>query len=71
MPNVAGRGYAELRLHERPEIISQRSGDVLFAIDATSTSPFVATLSGYDLSRDAGWTIQGQAFGLTNPISRI
>lgn len=71
MPNVAGRGYAELRLHERPEIISQRSGDVLFAIDATATSPFVATLSGYDLSRDAGWTIQGQAFGLTNPISRI
>jgi len=71
MPNVAGRGYAELRLHERPEIISQRSGDVLFAIDATSTSPFVATLSGYDLSRDSGWTIQGQAFGLTNPISRI
>lgn len=71
MPNVAGRGYAELRLHERPEIITQRSGDVLFAIDATSTSPFVATLSGYDLSRDSGWTIQGQAFGLTNPISRI
>lgn len=71
LANVAGRGYSELRLHERPEIVTQRTGDVLFALDATSTSPFVATLTGYDVTKDSGWTIAGQPFGLTNPLSRI
>jgi len=68
---LAARGYAELRLHERSEILATHSGDVLFAIDATSASPFFATLTGYDLQAHSGWTIGGVAFGLTNLLSSI
>lgn len=68
---LAARGYAELRLHERSEILSTHSGDVLFAIDATSTTPFFATLTGYDLQAHSGWTIGGVPFGLTNLLSTI
>ncbi len=68
---LAARGYAELRLHERSEILATHTGDVLFAIDATSATPFFATLSGYDLQAHSGWTIAGVPFGLTNSLATI
>lgn len=69
--NVNARGYAEVRLHERPEIVTDRSGPVFFAVDATSSSPFIMTMTHYDLFLGAGYTTSGTPFGITGPLSRI
>ncbi len=66
----AGR-FAELRLHERPEVIRDRSGVFAFGVDASSANPFVMSYLHYDLSQGGGWTTDGEPFGLVNPLARI
>ncbi len=69
--SINARGFAELRLHERPEIVQQRSGDVFFAIDATSALPFAMEMTHFDLFFGSGWGTAGTPFGIVNPLSRI
>lgn len=68
---VAPRGFAEVRLHERPEITQQRTGKQWFAVDTFSALPFVATMQHYDLFLGGGWATSGMPFGITNPLNRI
>jgi hypothetical protein len=68
---VAPRGFAEVRLHERPEIVQQRTGRQWFAVDTTSALPFIATMQHYDLFLGGGWATSGMPFGITNTLNRI
>jgi hypothetical protein len=67
---VDARGFAEVRLHERPELTS-RSGPTWFGIDASSITPFVMTMTHYDLYLGGGWATTGIPLGFVNPVSRI
>ncbi len=69
--NISARGFAELKLHELPEIINDRPGLNFFSIQVTGALPFTASLTHYDLYLGGGWTTSGAVYGLTNPISRI
>lgn len=68
---IAARGFAELKLHELPQIINDRPGLNFFSIQVTGALPFTASLTHYDLYLGGGWTTSGAVYGLTNPISRI
>ncbi|MEI7656888.1 MAG: hypothetical protein WCK33_02355 [Phycisphaerae bacterium] len=67
---VDARGFAEVRLHQRPELTG-RSGPTWFAIDASSITPFVMTMTHYDLLLGGGWATTGVPLGFVNPVSRI
>lgn len=69
--SINARGFGELRLHERPEIVQQRSGDVFFSIDATSALPFAMEMTHYDLFFGSGWGTAGTPFGIVNPLANI
>ena len=70
--NIAldARGFAEVRLHERPELTG-RTGPTWFAVDASSINPFVMTMTHYDLLLGGGWATTGVPLGFVNPVSRI
>lgn len=68
--NVPARGYAQVALHEREEILS-RVGLNYFSIEASSSTPFLSQLTHADLFLGGVWTTEGVPYGLTNPISRI
>ena len=67
---VNSRGFAEVRLHERTELTS-RTGPTWFSVDASSISPFVMTMTHYDLLLGGGWATTGVPLGFTNNVSRI
>lgn len=69
--NVAARSYGEIRLHERPEIVQQRTGQQWFAVDLASSTPFMASMVHYDLFFGGGWNTSGVPFGLTNALPTI
>jgi hypothetical protein len=69
--NVAGSGFAEFKIHELPEITQDRTGYQWFAVDATAATPFVMSMTHYDLFLGGGWATQGTPFGLLNDISKI
>lgn len=68
---IPARGYAEVKLHERPEIVQDRTGRQWFAVDASSTLPFIASMQHYDLVLGGGWATSGIPFGIQTPLSRI
>jgi hypothetical protein len=68
---VAAHGYAELRLHQRPEVLSTHTGPVWFAVDISSAIPFVASMTHYDLTLGGGWSTSGVPFGITMPLNSI
>ncbi|GJQ28507.1 MAG: hypothetical protein HBSAPP03_03910 [Phycisphaerae bacterium] len=68
---VPARGYAEVKLHERPEIVQQRTGKQWFAVDAFSTLPFIASMQHYDLVLGGGWATTGIPFGIPTPLTLI
>jgi hypothetical protein len=68
--NVNSRGFAEVRLHERAELLN-RSGPSWFAVEATSSVPFAMSMTHYDLLLGGGWATLGVPSGFANPISRI
>ncbi|MCC6950594.1 MAG: hypothetical protein IT433_04020 [Phycisphaerales bacterium] len=68
---IRARGFAEVKLHERPEIITQRSGPQWFGVDLASNLPFAATMVHYDLAVNGGWATTGIPLGLLNPLSSI
>jgi len=67
---VNARGFAEVRLHERTEILS-RNTPSWFGVDASSATPFTMTMTHYDLLLGGGWATTGVPVGFINPISRI
>lgn len=60
---IAANGSAELKLHERPEIIN-RNGPQWFAVDVASAVPFTATMVHYDLFLGGGWATSGVTVGI-------
>lgn len=68
--SVNARGFAEVRLHERAELLS-RAGPTWFAVEASSFTPFALSMTHYDLLLGGGWATMGVPLGFVNPISRI
>ncbi|MDX2130999.1 MAG: hypothetical protein SFY69_02970 [Planctomycetota bacterium] len=68
---IAPRGFAEVKLHERPEIVQQRAGRQWFAVDTSAPLPFIATMQHYDLFLGGGWATSGLPFGITTSLNRI
>lgn len=74
--NVASRRFDEVRLHERPELTS-RSGPTWFSMElSTGTidkggTPFMVTLTHYDLLLGGGWATTPVPVGFVNSIARI
>jgi hypothetical protein len=68
---VGARGFAEIKLHERPEIVNDRTGPTWFSVDASSAVPILMSMTHYDLFQGGGWATNGVPVGLTNPIQSI
>ena len=68
--NVSARGFAEVRLHERNELLS-RAGPTWFAVEASSISPFALSMTHYDLLLGGGWATMGVPLGFVNEVARI
>ncbi|MFM9996550.1 MAG: hypothetical protein ACKVU4_12215 [Phycisphaerales bacterium] len=67
---VGADGFARLRLHQLPEILS-RGGNQFFALDISAARPFVVAMDHYDLFLNGGWGATGAPLGLTNALSTI
>lgn len=68
---VRARGFGEVRLHERPEIIQQHTGPVWFGVDMAAPLPFAVSMVHYDLAINGGWATAGIPLGLTNSLASI
>lgn len=68
---VDARGYAQLKLHELPQLIVDRPGLNFYSIQVDSIVPIAATLTHYDLFLGGGWTTNGVVLGLTNSFASI
>jgi|GEM_PF-1086674 len=69
--NVGAGDFAELLLHEAPEILSRPNPLNFFSIEASAATPFVASLTHYDLFLRGGWGNSGSSLGLLIPIADI
>lgn len=67
---VGPTGFAEVRLHELPELI-EPGVLAFFSISVSAPTPIVTTLTHYDLFLGGGWTTNGAPLGLTNLLSTI
>ena len=67
---VNGRGFAEVKLHERGELLS-RTGPTWFSVNASSATPFTMTMTHYDLLLGGGWATTGVPLGFVNAVARI
>lgn len=68
--NVPANGFAQVRLHERPEILN-KVGSPWFSLDLTSALPFVASMQHYDLSYGGGWATSGVPLGFVQSLDTI
>lgn len=68
--NVAGRGFAQLKLHEFQALLD-RGGLNFFGIEVTAARPFVANMTHYDLFLGGGWGTSGAPLGILNPLANI
>ena len=68
---IAARGFAQLKLHELPQLIVDRPGLNFYSIQVDSIVPIAATLTHYDLFLGGGWTTNGVPLGLTNSFGSI
>ncbi len=68
---ISPRSYAQLKLHELPQLIVDRPGLNFFSVIAGSTVPFAATMTHYDLYLQGGFTTSGVPLGLTNALNTI
>ncbi|MFZ4572771.1 MAG: hypothetical protein ACOYN0_00145 [Phycisphaerales bacterium] len=69
--DLAANGFSEFRMHELTAIKDQRNGYQWFAVDASSPTPVVMSMTHYDLFLGGGWATQGTPFGLLNDLSKI
>jgi environmental stress-induced protein Ves len=74
--SVASRRFAEVKLHERPELTT-RTGPTWFSMEvSTGTAvgggtPFMITLTHYDLLLGGGWATTPVPVGFVNDIALI
>lgn len=68
---VSARGFAEVRLHERLEILNRPDTNVWYAIDVSGGLPFIAAMTHYDLVLGGGWETNGVPFGLETALTSI
>ncbi|HLO40850.1 MAG TPA: hypothetical protein VK176_07490 [Phycisphaerales bacterium] len=68
---ISPRSYAQLKLHELPELIVDRPGLNFFSVIASSAVPFAATMTHYDLFLQGGFTTAGVPLGLSNAFNTI
>jgi hypothetical protein len=70
--NVQAHRFAQLKLHELPELVGPgRPVLNFYSIQASAAVPFVATLTHYDLYLRGGFTTAGAPFGLLNDLTTI
>lgn len=69
--SLDARGFGEVRLHERPEILNRPDPLSFFSINITAPTPVTAGFVHYDLFLDGGFGNLGSPLGLTNPLSTI
>ncbi|HYE60617.1 MAG TPA: hypothetical protein VD997_01355 [Phycisphaerales bacterium] len=67
---VNANGFLEVRLEELEEIIGKNKR-LFFGVDASSNSPFVASMTHYDLDLNGGWSTIGVPFGILTPLNKI
>jgi hypothetical protein len=67
---LAAGQFQEVKLHQRPEIL-QRTGALFYSVEATATTPFITSMTHYDLVLGGGWATQGTPFGIINDLSKI
>lgn len=68
---VDARGFAQVNLHERPEILNRTTVQNYFSIDVSSATQIGVQLTHYDLFLDGGYAQRGAPLGLLTPLSRI
>lgn len=68
---VSPRSYAQLKLHELPQLIQDRPGLNFFSVIAAANVPFAATMTHYDLYLQGGFTTSGVPLGLSNAFNTI
>ena len=67
---VGALTFAFVQIDQQQAILS-RGGPTAFSLQLNSASPFVASLTHYDLFLNGGWSAEGASTGLTNPLTTI
>jgi hypothetical protein len=68
---VGAKDFARIPLHALDAIVGRGIVINRYSVEASSSMPFVAKLSHYDLVLNGGWGSKGAPLGLTNPVSTI
>lgn len=68
---LSAQGFAQVNLHERPEILNRPTNANYFSIELTAPTQFGVELTHYDLFLGGGYTQSGAPLGLLTPLSRI
>ncbi len=69
--DLAAGGFAELLLHQAPEILNRADPLSYFSIVVSAPLPIVATLTHYDLFLSGGWSIAGSNIGIPTPFTLL
>ncbi len=67
---VNAGSYAFVSIDQLPAILG-RPGPTAFSLVLDSATPFVASMTHYDLFLNGGWSAVGSPIGLTTPLSTI
>lgn len=68
---LSAQGFAQVDLHERPEILNRPTNQNYFSIELSAPTQFGVELTHYDLFLGGGYTQTGAPLGLLTPLSRI
>lgn len=68
---ISAQGYAEVNLHERPEILERTTNQNYFSIDLSAPTQFGVQFTHYDLFLGGGYSQAGAPLGLLTPLNRI
>lgn len=68
--SVAANSFRFTSIDQQPAILG-RSGPTAFSLILDSATPFVASLTHYDLFLNGGWSAVGAPIGLTNPLNTL
>lgn len=67
---VGAGSFAFVSIDQQPAILS-RPNATAFSLVVDSATPFVASMTHYDLFLNGGWSALGSPIGLTTPLSTI
>ncbi|MDX2146521.1 MAG: hypothetical protein SFZ23_03275 [Planctomycetota bacterium] len=63
--------YAQVNIHELSELLVDRPGRNWFSVEATATTPFLATFTHYDLFLGGGWSTGGVPLGILTDFAKF